>query len=126
MTSASSFMRLYRSPAHTLTARLSGFGGISPSAFIDAANAGTLDGFHLHRLPGHTPALMGLQIELANAGPFLLTSDQFHLRENYEGPQPLGAPEPPRSGNGQGRGAAAPPRSATAGRAPGRDDASGD
>jgi glyoxylase-like metal-dependent hydrolase (beta-lactamase superfamily II) len=48
------------------------------------------DGLHLHRLPGHTPALMGLQIELANAGPFLLTSDQFHVRENYEGPQPLG------------------------------------
>jgi glyoxylase-like metal-dependent hydrolase (beta-lactamase superfamily II) len=48
------------------------------------------DGFHLHRLPGHTPALMGLRLDLANAGPFLLTSDQCHLRANYEGPQPLG------------------------------------
>jgi glyoxylase-like metal-dependent hydrolase (beta-lactamase superfamily II) len=48
------------------------------------------DGFHLHRLPGHTPALMGLELELANAGPFLFTSDQFHVRENYEGPAPLG------------------------------------
>jgi glyoxylase-like metal-dependent hydrolase (beta-lactamase superfamily II) len=48
------------------------------------------DGFHLHRLPGHTPALMGLHVQLANAGHFVLTSDQFHLRDNYEGPQPLG------------------------------------
>jgi glyoxylase-like metal-dependent hydrolase (beta-lactamase superfamily II) len=48
------------------------------------------DGFHLHRLPGHTPALMGLRLDLANAGPFLFTSDQCHLRANYEGPQPLG------------------------------------
>jgi glyoxylase-like metal-dependent hydrolase (beta-lactamase superfamily II) len=48
------------------------------------------DGFHLQRLPGHTPALMGLRLDLANAGTFLLTSDQFHLRDNYEGPNPLG------------------------------------
>jgi glyoxylase-like metal-dependent hydrolase (beta-lactamase superfamily II) len=48
------------------------------------------DGFHLHRLQGHTPGLMGLNIELASAGPFFLTSDQFHLRDNYEGPAPLG------------------------------------
>jgi glyoxylase-like metal-dependent hydrolase (beta-lactamase superfamily II) len=48
------------------------------------------DGFTLHRLPGHTPALLGLQLELPNAGTFFLTSDQFHLRENYEQGQPLG------------------------------------
>lgn len=48
------------------------------------------DGLHLHRLPGHTPGLMGLHLELRNAGPFFLTSDQFHLRDNFEGPQPLG------------------------------------
>jgi glyoxylase-like metal-dependent hydrolase (beta-lactamase superfamily II) len=48
------------------------------------------DGFHLHRLPGHTPALMGVHVELPNAGHVVLTSDQFHLRDNYEGPQPLG------------------------------------
>jgi glyoxylase-like metal-dependent hydrolase (beta-lactamase superfamily II) len=47
-------------------------------------------GFHLYRLPGHTPALLALRLDLANAGTFVLTSDQFHLRENYEGPQPLG------------------------------------
>jgi glyoxylase-like metal-dependent hydrolase (beta-lactamase superfamily II) len=33
---------------------------------------------------------VGLRLDLAAAGTFLLTSDQFHLRENYEGPQPLG------------------------------------
>jgi glyoxylase-like metal-dependent hydrolase (beta-lactamase superfamily II) len=48
------------------------------------------DGFHLRRLPGHTAALMGLRLELANAGTVFLTSDQCHLRANYEGPQPLG------------------------------------
>jgi glyoxylase-like metal-dependent hydrolase (beta-lactamase superfamily II) len=48
------------------------------------------DGFELHRLPGHTPALLGARVELANAGTFILTSDQFHLRDNWEGPQPLG------------------------------------
>jgi glyoxylase-like metal-dependent hydrolase (beta-lactamase superfamily II) len=53
--------------------------------FIEA-----FDGLHLHRLPGHTQAQLGLRIELANAGTFMLTSDQFHLRDNYEGPQPLG------------------------------------
>jgi glyoxylase-like metal-dependent hydrolase (beta-lactamase superfamily II) len=48
------------------------------------------EGFNLHHLPGHAPGLLGLHLELANAGSFILTSDQFHLRDNYEGPQPLG------------------------------------
>jgi glyoxylase-like metal-dependent hydrolase (beta-lactamase superfamily II) len=48
------------------------------------------DGLHLQRLPGHTPGLLGARLDLANAGTFVLTSDQFHLRDNYEGPQPLG------------------------------------
>jgi glyoxylase-like metal-dependent hydrolase (beta-lactamase superfamily II) len=48
------------------------------------------EGLELHRLPGHTPALMGARLDLANSGTFILTSDQFHLRANYEGPQPLG------------------------------------
>jgi glyoxylase-like metal-dependent hydrolase (beta-lactamase superfamily II) len=46
--------------------------------------------FQLHLLAGHTPGLMGLQLDLANSGTFLLTSDQFHLRENYEQGRPLG------------------------------------
>jgi glyoxylase-like metal-dependent hydrolase (beta-lactamase superfamily II) len=48
------------------------------------------DGLHLHRLAGHTPGLMGMYLEDSDGGPTFLTSDQFHLRDNYEGPQPLG------------------------------------
>jgi hypothetical protein len=44
----------------------------------------------LLRLLGHTPALLGLRIDLAHAGTFVLTSDQFHPRENCEEPCPLG------------------------------------
>jgi glyoxylase-like metal-dependent hydrolase (beta-lactamase superfamily II) len=47
-------------------------------------------GCTLHLLPGHTYALLGLRLDLANSGTFFLTSDQFHLRDNWEGPQPLG------------------------------------
>jgi glyoxylase-like metal-dependent hydrolase (beta-lactamase superfamily II) len=57
---------------------------------IEGDDIELFEGFHLHRLPGHTPALQGLQLNLANSGTFLLTSDQFHLSENYAGPQPLG------------------------------------
>jgi glyoxylase-like metal-dependent hydrolase (beta-lactamase superfamily II) len=48
------------------------------------------EGFHLYRLPGHTPALQGLRLDLASSGTFVLASDQFHLQDNYAGPQPLG------------------------------------
>jgi glyoxylase-like metal-dependent hydrolase (beta-lactamase superfamily II) len=57
---------------------------------IEGEHIELFEGFHLHHLPGHTPALYGLQLELAQAGTFLLTSDQFHLRANFEGPHPLG------------------------------------
>jgi hypothetical protein len=33
---------------------------------------------------------MGLQLDLANPRTFFLTSDQFHLSDNYAGPAPLG------------------------------------
>ena len=48
------------------------------------------DGGTLHLLPGHTYALYGLRLDLSNAGTFFVTSDQFHLKDNWEGPQPLG------------------------------------
>jgi glyoxylase-like metal-dependent hydrolase (beta-lactamase superfamily II) len=57
---------------------------------LDGEHIELFAGFDLHRLPGHTPGLLGLRLDLASAGTFLLTSDQFHLRDNYEGPQPLG------------------------------------
>ena len=34
--------------------------------------------------------LLGARVDLANSGTHILTSDQFHLRANWEGPQPLG------------------------------------
>ena len=57
---------------------------------LDGDHIELFDGFQLMRLPGHTPALQALRLDLANAGTFVLTSDQFHLRDNYEGPAPLG------------------------------------
>jgi glyoxylase-like metal-dependent hydrolase (beta-lactamase superfamily II) len=57
---------------------------------IDGDHVELFEGFTLHRLAGHTPGLMGLQLQLDNAGTFFLTSDQFHLRDNYEGGVPLG------------------------------------
>jgi glyoxylase-like metal-dependent hydrolase (beta-lactamase superfamily II) len=57
---------------------------------VDGDQVELFRGFNLHRLPGHTPALMGLQLDLANAGTFFLTSYQFHLGDNYAGPAPLG------------------------------------
>ena len=57
---------------------------------LDGDEIELFEGFTLHRLPGHTPALLGLRLDLANAGTFVLTSDQFHLRDNFEEPRPLG------------------------------------
>lgn len=57
---------------------------------VDGDEVELFEAFNLYRLPGHTPGLMGLRLDLANAGTFVLTSDQFHLRDNYDGPQPLG------------------------------------
>jgi glyoxylase-like metal-dependent hydrolase (beta-lactamase superfamily II) len=44
------------------------------------------DGMHLRHMPGHTPGLMTMQVELENAGNFFFTSDLFHIREQYETP----------------------------------------
>lgn len=57
---------------------------------LDGDRIELFEGFTLQRLPGHTPALLGLQLDLANTGTFFLTSDQFHLRDNYEQGRPLG------------------------------------
>lgn len=57
---------------------------------LDGDHVELFEGFTLHRLPGHAPGLLGLQLDLANTGTFFLTSDQFHLRDNYEQGQPLG------------------------------------
>jgi glyoxylase-like metal-dependent hydrolase (beta-lactamase superfamily II) len=66
---------------------------IDPSFNWQALHADTVElfsGCTLHLLPGHTYALYGLRLDLSNAGTFFLTSDQFHLRDNWEAPHPLG------------------------------------
>jgi len=57
---------------------------------VDGDHVELFEGFNLHRLPGHTPGLLGLRLDLENSGTFFLTSDQFHLRDNYEQGRPLG------------------------------------
>ncbi|PZR99146.1 MAG: hypothetical protein DLM67_04375 [Candidatus Nephthysia bennettiae] len=57
---------------------------------LDGDRVEPFPGFHLQLLAGHTPGLMGLQLDLANSGTFFVTSDQFHLRDNYEQARPLG------------------------------------
>ncbi|KAL1589917.1 hypothetical protein WHR41_01107 [Cladosporium halotolerans] len=47
-------------------------------------------GLTLHHSPGHTPGLCLLQINLARDGTFLFTTDQYHVRENYEDAKPQG------------------------------------
>lgn len=47
-------------------------------------------GITLHHSPGHTPGLCIMQINLAKDGPFIWTTDQFHVAENYELGHPHG------------------------------------
>jgi glyoxylase-like metal-dependent hydrolase (beta-lactamase superfamily II) len=41
-------------------------------------------GVTLHLSPGHTPGLCIMQVNLSQDGTFIWTTDQFHVRENYE------------------------------------------
>ncbi|KAJ0415771.1 beta-lactamase-like protein [Aspergillus carlsbadensis] len=47
-------------------------------------------GITLHHAPGHTPGLCMMQVNLEKDGVFLWTTDQFHVRENYEAGHPHG------------------------------------
>ncbi|KAL5339966.1 beta-lactamase-like protein [Aspergillus crustosus] len=40
-------------------------------------------GIILYHCPGHTPGLCIMQINLAEDGTFIWTTDQFHVKENY-------------------------------------------
>lgn len=42
------------------------------------------------RLPGHTPGLLGVRLELADAGTVVLAGDQAYTRANYHDEQPMG------------------------------------
>ncbi|KAF2465151.1 metallo-beta-lactamase superfamily protein [Lindgomyces ingoldianus] len=53
----------------------------------------TLDlfqGITLHHSPGHTPGLCIMQVNLEKDGTFIWTTDQFHIKENYELAEPHG------------------------------------
>ncbi|CAJ0555437.1 Ff.00g055020.m01.CDS01 [Fusarium sp. VM40] len=41
-------------------------------------------GITLHHVPGHTPGSIMMEVRMEKSGPILLTSDLFHVRENYE------------------------------------------
>ena len=42
-------------------------------------------GLHLIHSPGHTPGLAVMMLHLKNSGTFILTTDQYHVKENFEG-----------------------------------------
>ncbi len=42
------------------------------------------EGLTLRHMPGHTPGLMTLQVETANSGHFMFTSDLYHVRDLYD------------------------------------------
>lgn len=41
-------------------------------------------GMTLYHCPGHTPGLCILQVNLSHDGTFIWTTDQYHIKENYE------------------------------------------
>ncbi|KAJ5698169.1 hypothetical protein N7462_000174 [Penicillium macrosclerotiorum] len=41
-------------------------------------------GITLHHCPGHTPGLCIMQVSLPFDGTFIWTTDQYHVRENFE------------------------------------------
>jgi glyoxylase-like metal-dependent hydrolase (beta-lactamase superfamily II) len=48
------------------------------------------DGLELLHLPGHTPGLLGVKIDLDDAGTVILAGDQAYTRANYEYGLPMG------------------------------------
>lgn len=58
---------------------------------ISDAEHELLPGVKLVHLPGHTPGLMGMVIELAHSGTVMLTSDALYRHESY-GPPAIGSP----------------------------------
>ena len=47
-------------------------------------------GINLRHAPGHTPGLTMMQLNLKNSGPWLFTTDQYHVKANYEQDVPQG------------------------------------
>ncbi len=49
------------------------------------------EGIEFVHLPGHTPGVMGLQLELDDEGTVIIAGDEVYLRPNYDDELPLGA-----------------------------------
>jgi len=49
-----------------------------------------VQGLTMHHAPGHTPGLCILQVNMLESGTWISTSDQYHVRENYEDGHPQG------------------------------------
>jgi len=47
-------------------------------------------GLILRHSPGHTPGLCILQVNMHESGTWVFTSDQYHVKENYEDSHPQG------------------------------------
>jgi glyoxylase-like metal-dependent hydrolase (beta-lactamase superfamily II) len=47
-------------------------------------------GLNLHHSPGHTPGLCILQVNLKKSGTWIFTSDQYHVKENFQDNVPQG------------------------------------
>ena len=42
------------------------------------------EGITVYHTPGHTPGCMAMKVDLKNTGPFVLTTDTFFFKENYD------------------------------------------
>jgi len=47
-------------------------------------------GLNIHHSPGHTPGLSILQVNMPKSGTWIFTSDQYHVKENFEDDVPQG------------------------------------
>ena len=47
-------------------------------------------GINMRHAPGHTPGLCIMQVNLRDSGTWIFTTDQYHVKENYESDQPQG------------------------------------
>lgn len=47
-------------------------------------------GINMRHAPGHTPGLCIMQVNLNDSGTFIFTTDQYHVKENFEADMPQG------------------------------------
>lgn len=47
-------------------------------------------GINIHHSPGHTPGLCIMQVNMPKSGTWIFTSDQYHVKENFQNDVPQG------------------------------------